>query len=229
MAALLVLDQVCAGYGPAPVLRDLDLRIEEGEIVALLGANGAGKTTSMLAIAGALPLQSGQIRFDGSPLRGPLHRRASRGLAYISESRSLFPNLSVLDNLKLGRGPVHAAFELFPELEALASRRAGLLSGGEQQMLAVSRALAGRPRLLLVDELSLGLAPLVVDRLMRALTTAAGNGLAVLLVEQHARKALAVASRGVVLCRGAVNLTGTGAELLARDDDVRRAYLHGAE
>ena len=227
MSALLEMRGVCAGYGPAPALREVDLDVEEGEIVALLGANGAGKSTSLMAIAGVLPVQRGRIGFAGSTLRGPLHRRAGRGIAYISESRSLFPNLSVVDNLRLGRGRVDAAFALFPELAGLAARRAGLLSGGEQQMLAVSRALAAKPRLLLVDELSLGLAPLVVDRLMRALSAAAREGVAVLLVEQHARKALGVAARGGVLCRGAVNLTGSGAELLARDEDVRRAYLHG--
>ena len=227
MSALLEMRGVSAGYGPAPVLREVDLDVHEGEIVALLGANGAGKSTSLMTVAGVLPVQRGRIGFAGATLRGPLHRRAGRGIAYISESRSLFPNLSVVDNLRLGRGRVDTAFALFPELAELAGRRAGLLSGGEQQMLAVSRALAAQPRLLLVDELSLGLAPLIVDRLMQALAAAAREGVAVLLVEQHARKALAVAARGVVLCRGAVNLTGTGAELLARDEDVRRAYLHG--
>jgi branched-chain amino acid transport system ATP-binding protein len=228
VTALLELRGIRAGYGAASVLRDVDFKIDEGEIVALLGANGAGKSTTMLTVGGVLPLQAGEIRFAGSPLRGPLHRRAGRGVALITETRSLFPNLSVVDNLRLGRGPVEAALQLFPELQPLLSRRAGLLSGGEQQMLSVSRALAARPRLLLVDELSLGLAPLVVDRLMEALVAASREGVAVLLVEQHARKALSIAARGVVLCRGAVNLTGSGPELLARADDVRRAYLSGA-
>jgi len=227
MTPLLELRGVRSGYGAAPVLRDVDLTVEPGEIVALLGANGAGKSTTMLTIGGELRLQAGEVRFGGAPLRGPLHRRARRGITLITEDRALFTNLSVADNLRLGRGPVRAAIELFPELEPLLGRRTGLLSGGEQQMLKVSRALAARPRLLLIDELSLGLAPLVVDRLMDAVVSAARDGAGVLLVEQHAHKALRVASRGYVLCRGAIDLTGSGAELLDRFEDVRRAYLHG--
>jgi branched-chain amino acid transport system ATP-binding protein len=225
MAPLLDLKGVRSGYGAAPVLRDVNLRVDEGEIVALLGANGAGKTTTMLTICGELALQAGEILFGGVPLRGPLHRRARRGIALVTEERSLFENLSAADNLRLGRGPTRRALELFPELERLLATRAGLLSGGEQQMLKVSRALAARPRLLLVDELSLGLAPLVVDRLPHAIVAASAEGTAVLLVEQHARKALRVAGRGYVLCRGEVDLTGTSGELLERDDDLRRSYL----
>lgn len=228
MSALLELRGVRSGYGAVPVLRDLDLTVDRGEIVALLGANGAGKSTTMLTIGGELKLQGGEISFDGRPARGPLHRRVRRGMALITETRALFPALTVADNLRLGRGSVDDALALFPELEPLLSRRAGLLSGGEQQMLSVSRALAARPELLLVDELSLGLAPLAVDRLLDALVAAAARGTGVLLVEQHARKALAIATRGYVLCRGAVNLSGTAADLLERDDEVRRAYLHGS-
>lgn len=225
MTPVLELKGVSAGYGAAPVLRDVDLTVQEGEIVALLGANGAGKSTTMLTIGGELDLKGGEILFGGAPLRGPLHRRARRGIALITEERSLFTHLSVVDNLRLGRGPIEIAVELFPELKPLLARRAGLLSGGEQQMVTVSRALAARPRLLLVDELSLGLAPLVVDRLLRAVVAAAADGTAVLLVEQHARKALGIARRGYVLCRGAVDLSGTGAELLDRFEDVQRSYL----
>src|SRR5262249_24070123 len=163
-------------YGGAPVLRGIDLVVEAGEIVALLGANGAGKSTTMLAIAGELALAGGEIRFDGSVLRGPLHRRARRGIALITDDRALFARPAVADTLRLGRGGIAPAVAGFPELEPLLGRRAGLLSGGEQQMLTLGRALAMRPRLLLVDELSLGLAPVIVDRLMTAIQAAAESG-----------------------------------------------------
>jgi branched-chain amino acid transport system ATP-binding protein len=228
MSTLLELRDVRSGYGSVPVLRDVSLTVDRGEIVALLGANGAGKSTTMLTVGGELKLLGGEIRVDGSALRGPLNRRVRRGMALITETRALFPSLTVADNLRLGRGKVDDAVALFPELGPLMSRRAGLLSGGEQQMLSVSRALAARPELLLVDELSLGLAPLAVDRLLAAIVEASAFGTGVLLVEQHARKALEIATHGYVLCRGAVNLAGTGRELLGRDDEVRRAYLHGS-
>ena len=213
-----------AGYGDVPVLHGLDLRVEPGELVALLGPNGAGKTTTMLALAGVLP-STGTVRFEGTPLTGPLHRRARRGIGLIPEERAVFRQLSTRTNLSLGSGGVDGALSLFPELEALLDRQAGLLSGGEQQMVVLARALAAAPRLLLVDELSLGLAPLIVKRLLTALREAAGRGLGVLLVEQHAGQALAVADRGYVLRRGTIELEGTGDDLLTRLDEIERSYL----
>jgi len=214
------------GYGDLPVVVDVDLHVDEGEVVALLGANGAGKSTTILAIAGALPSQ-GTLTFDGQPLRGPVHRRARRGLGLIPEGRSVFVGLTTERNLQLGRGSLDSALELFPELRPLLNRKAGLLSGGEQQILGLARALAGQPRLLLVDELSLGLAPKIVQRLLTALRVAAERGAAVLLVEQHARQALAVADRGYVMSRGRCEITGTGTELLTRIADIEHTYLHG--
>jgi branched-chain amino acid transport system ATP-binding protein len=201
------------------------MHIHAGEVVALLGPNGAGKTTTVRTIAGELPACAGTLRYQGRMLRGPLHRRARAGIATIPEERAIFSRLSTLANLRLGRGDVEAVLELFPELEPLLDRRAGLLSGGEQQMLVVGRAIAANPKLLLVDELSLGLAPLVVERLLRALRRAAGGGTAVLLIEQHARKALAIADRGYVMRRGRLRMEGSSAELLDRFDEIEGSYL----
>jgi branched-chain amino acid transport system ATP-binding protein len=169
------------------------------------------------------------VRYDDRPLTGPLHRRARRGLGLITEERAVFRQLSTETNLALGAGGVNGALGVFPELERLLDRKAGLLSGGEQQMLVLARALAARPRLLLVDELSLGLAPLMVTRLLTAIGEAASDGMSVLLVEQHARQALEVADRAYVLLRGAIELEGTGAELLARLPEIERTYLGGLD
>jgi branched-chain amino acid transport system ATP-binding protein len=228
VTALLDVHSLSIGYGDLPVVVDVDLRVDEGEVVALLGANGAGKSTTMLALAGALA-SDGTILFEGEPLVGPVHRRARRGIGFIPERRAVFMGLSTKRNLQLGRGSVAAALELFPELEPLLERKAGLLSGGEQQILGLARALAGRPRLLLVDELSLGLAPKIVQRLLRALRAAADDGAGVLLVEQHARQALGIADRGYVMARGRCELSGTGTELTERMHDIERTYLHGPE
>ena len=215
-----------AGYGDVPVVHGIDLDVAAGELVALLGPNGAGKTTTMLALGGVLP-STGELRFDGQPMTGPLHRRARRGLGFITEERAVFRQLSTRVNLELGRGGIAGALEIFPELERLLDRQAGLLSGGEQQMLVLARALAAGPRLLLVDELSLGLAPMIVQRLLVALRSAADAGTAVLIVEQHAQQALDVADRAYVLLRGTVELEGTGTELRARIGDIERTYLGG--
>ena len=214
------------GYGDVPVVRGLDLRVGSGELVTLLGPNGAGKTTTMLALGGVLP-STGQVTLDGTSFSGPLHRRARRGLGFITEDRAVFRQLSTRTNLELGAGGVDGAITLFPELERLLDRQAGLLSGGEQQMLVLARALAAKPRLLLVDELSLGLAPMIVHRLLAALRRAADDGTAVLIVEQHAQQALAVADRGYVLLRGRIELEGSGAELRSRIVDIERTYLGG--
>ncbi len=226
MTALLEVRKLSVGYGDLPVVVDLNLHVEAGEVVALLGANGAGKSTTILALAGALP-SKGEILFDGLPLRGPVHRRARRGISIIPEGRSVFMGLSTERNLQLGPGSLEAALDLFPELRPLLPRRAGMLSGGEQQILGLARALGAQPRLLLVDELSLGLAPMIVQRLLGALRDAAARGAGVLLVEQHARQALAVTDRGYVMSRGRCDLSGTGAELLAGLSDIEQTYLHG--
>jgi branched-chain amino acid transport system ATP-binding protein len=196
---------VTAGYGDLAAVRDLNLSVNAGEIVALFGPNGAGKTTTLLACVGLLPCTSGAVRWHGQPAPMSLHRLARRGVAYVPEGRSVTTSLSVRENLQLGRGDVDHAVAVFPELRPLLDRKAGLLSGGEQQMLTLGRALASRPRALLVDELSLGLAPLIVKRLLLALRHAADEtGLAVLLVEQQARNALEVADRWYLLKSGAV-------------------------
>jgi branched-chain amino acid transport system ATP-binding protein len=194
-----------AGYGDLAAVRDLSIDVRAGEIVALFGPNGAGKTTTLLACVGLLPCMSGEIRWLGERSTQPMHRLARSGLAYVPEGRSVTTGLSVADNLRIGRGTVDQALAIFPELEPLLDRPAGLLSGGEQQMLVLGRALAGNPRALLVDELSLGLAPLIVERLLGVLREAAErDGLAVLLVEQQAREALSVADRWYLLRGGAL-------------------------
>jgi sulfate-transporting ATPase len=216
-----------AGYGDLAAVRDLDLSVYAGEVVALLGPNGAGKSTTLLTLAGELRPLSGEVRFLGATRRWPLHARVRHGLGFVPEERGVVSELSAGGNLRLGRGSLRAALELFPELEPLLRRRAALLSGGEQQMLTLGRALAAEPRLLLVDELSLGLAPLVVERLLRAVRAAADSGVGVLLVEQHAAEALRVADRAIVLRRGQVELEGSAAELREHVSDLESAYLTG--
>lgn len=222
---VLELQGITAGYGGSPAIEDVALSIQGGEIVALLGPNGAGKTTTILTVVGELGHSAGTLSYQGQPLSGALNRRARKGIGYIPEERAIFPRLSVGANLRLGKGGVEPAVALFPELEALLGRRAGVLSGGEQQMLVVSRALAAQPALLLIDELSLGLAPLVVERLLRAVKQAAEQGTAVLLVEQHARKALAISDRAYVMQRGRIHLEGSGSELLDRFVEIEESYL----
>ena len=221
--------ELAAGYGDLAAVRDLDLEVRAGEVVALLGPNGAGKTTTLLTIAGELPPLAGEVQCLDLPRRAPLHRRVRRGLAFVPEERAVFTSLTVSGNLRLRPGATAGATELFPELTPLLRRRAGLLSGGEQQMLTLGRALAGTPRLLLVDELSLGLAPLVLRRLLLAVRAAADAGVGVLLVEQHASDALSIADRGIVLRRGRVVLEGPADELRAHIGDLESAYLSGLD
>ncbi|GMU78408.1 MAG: ABC transporter ATP-binding protein [Acidimicrobiia bacterium] len=214
-----------AGYGELAAVRDLDLAVNAGQVVALIGPNGAGKTSTLLALAGELPLMGGEVRWMGEVTRAPMHKRCRSGLGFLTEERSVIMSLTTADNLRLAGVPVDAACELFPELTPLLRRTAGLLSGGEQQMLSLARALGRAPRVLLADELSLGLAPLVVERLLTAVRAAADSGVGVLLVEQHVRQALAIADHVYVMDRGSVVLSGPVAEVHDRLDEIEAAYL----
>jgi branched-chain amino acid transport system ATP-binding protein len=233
--ALLEVDRIDVFYDDVQVLHGLSLEVRRGEIVTLLGSNGAGKTTTLRAIMGLRPPRGGQVRFRGQPLGAlPAAGRAELGLALVPEGRELWPQLSVLENLELGaytrraRGNVRAnlarMFAMFPRLDERRRQLAGSLSGGEQQMCAIARALMSEPALLMVDELSLGLAPLLVDQLMAAIGELHRSGMTILLVEQNLRKALAVAERGVIIETGRLRLAGTSAEL-ADNPEIRAAYL----
>jgi ABC-type branched-subunit amino acid transport system ATPase component len=224
-APVLAARALTAGYGTIPAVRGLDLELAGGEVTVLLGANGAGKTTTVLTLAGALRPLSGVVELDGVPTSARLHRRVRLGTALVTDDRTVFMDMTVAENLKVGASRPELALDLFPELQPHLRRQAGLLSGGQQQMLALGRALASKPRALLVDELSLGLAPVVTERLFVAVREAANRGVAVLLVEQYARRALALADRVLVLRRGEVALTGSGGELRSRIDDIEQAYL----
>jgi branched-chain amino acid transport system ATP-binding protein len=229
MTTVLETRKMSTGYSGQPVVHELDLQIEAGEVVCLLGPNGAGKTTTMLALAGELPLLSGEVLFDGKPTTARLHRRARNGMSYVTEERSVFKGLTTRDNFRVAGLDPATAVELFPELEKRMGVRGGLLSGGEQQMLTLARALARGPRLLLADELSLGLAPLLVDRLLQAVRRAAKErGTAVLMVEQHAHKALKYADRAIVMRRGRVEFSVSAEEARHRFGEVEQAYLTSA-
>ena len=212
------------GYGSGPVVSDVDLTVRAGEVCVLLGANGAGKTTALLAISGELPLLGGSVALHGAACTLPLWGRARRGLSYISADHAVIKGLSVQDNLRLSRGRPDLGLELFPELGEHRRRLAGLLSGGQQRMLSLAMALCGKPRLLLADEMSLGLAPQIVSRLLTSVRAAADSGIAVVLVEQHARKALRVADHAVLLERGRVTRRADAAAMATLLDDAS-AYL----
>lgn len=217
-----------AGYGEVAVVHDIDLEIRPGEIVALLGPNGAGKSTTLLALAGELAPLTGSVEFDGSKSTDPLFKRARNGLAFVPEERSVFREMSCADNLRVGMADIDAALELFPDLRRRIKVPGGMLSGGEQQMLSLGRALSLKPRILLADELSMGLAPLIVQRLLGAVRAAADQGAGVLLVEQHIRQVLKVADRVHILRRGKIEISGTAAEIWDRLDEIEAAYLSGA-
>ena len=219
-------NKLTTGYGAQAVIHDINIEVRAGEVVTLLGPNGAGKTTTLLALSGELPLQSGEVLIDGMVTTAPLHKRAKNGLTFVTEERSVFKGLSTRDNLRVGGVTVEAAVALFPELERRLDVRGGLLSGGEQQMLTLARALSRKPRVLLADELSMGLAPLVVKRLLEAVRAAADmQGTAVLLVEQHVRKALVYADRAYVMRRGRIELSGTADEMRSRITEIEEQYL----
>ena len=232
---LLEVEQLVAGYGPIRALDGVSLSVEPGELVAIIGANGAGKTTLLMAISGVVRPRAGGIRLAGRSLVGlPPHEVMRAGIGHAPEGRRIFPRLTVRENLELGgyaqddrarlARDIDEACGLFPLLGQRLGQLGGTLSGGEQQMLAIARALVGRPRLLLLDEPSLGLAPLIVAKVFEVIQALSTRGIGVLLVEQNARAALRLASRGWVLETGRVTLTGSGAELAA-DRRVRDAYL----
>jgi branched-chain amino acid transport system ATP-binding protein len=223
-------------YGQIRAVRGIDLSVARGELVCLIGANGAGKTTTLKALAGALTPSGGEILFDGEAVTGqPSHELVRRGIALVPEGRGIFARLTVEENLKMGayirrdadiRPDLERSYALFPRLAERRRQLAGTLSGGEQQMLAIARGLLSRPRLLLLDEPGMGLAPLLVQRIFDTIRTIAQEGMTLLLVAQNARLALAVSQRGYVLENGLVTLSGVSSELLA-NSQVQRAYLGG--
>jgi branched-chain amino acid transport system ATP-binding protein len=231
--SLLELSHVDVRYGTIPALRGVDLYVDEGEIVALLGANGAGKTTTLRTISGLVHPYRGVVRFAGQAISLlPPHEVVALGIGHVPEGRRIFPRLSVMENLEMGayrrRGKLTddlaRVFALFPILEKRVRQDGGTLSGGEQQMLAIGRALMSRPRLLLLDEPSMGLAPLIVEAIFDIIEQIRSSGATILLVEQNAAQALELADRGYVLENGAIVMTDRAATLLD-DDRIRRAYL----
>jgi len=232
---VLELNDVHADYGNIQALMGVSLTVEPGEIVALIGANGAGKTTTLRVIAGLLHPRGGTVALEGRAITGLApHLVHRRGLGLVPEGRCIFPGLTVMENLEMGayvlndkariQANLENAFQLFPRLKERASQKGGTLSGGEQQMLAIARGLMAEPRLLLLDEPSMGLAPVLVDQIFEIIQDLNARGTTILLVEQNALMALSIASRGYVLQTGSIVLTGTGPDLLA-NDLVRRAYL----
>jgi branched-chain amino acid transport system ATP-binding protein len=235
VSTLLELANVDVHYGAIHALRGVSFRVEEGTIVTLIGANGAGKSSTLRAVSGMLKPTAGSIRYSGGDIAGQKpHKLVARGLCHAPEGRGIFPNLTVRENLLLGaflrrdkpeiEADMEKGFELFPVLRERADQSAGTLSGGEQQMLAIARALMARPRLLLLDEPSLGLAPQITETIFRIIVDINKAGVTILLVEQNAHLALGIAHQGYVLETGAVVQSGTGQELL-HSPEIRKAYL----
>ena len=237
-APLLLCRGVSTYYGKIIALREVDVEVNEGEIVTMIGANGAGKSTLMMTIFGRPRARSGHIEFDGQDITGvPTHEIARLRIAQSPEGRRIFPRMSVAENLQMGADATDCSeaerasgleriFTLFPRLKERMTQRGGTLSGGEQQMLAIARALMSRPQLLLLDEPSLGLAPLIVKQIFAVLAELNSQGMTVFLVEQNAFHALKLAHRGYVMVSGTITMTGTGKDLLARPE-IRQAYLEG--
>ncbi len=235
--ALLEVESIHSYYGHIHALRGVSLRVEEGEVVTLIGSNGAGKTTTLRSIHGILPPREGRIVFRGEEIQGkPAHDMIKKGIAQSPEGRKIFPRMTVLENLEMGayhrsdragiQEDLDRVYDLFPRLKERVKQEAGTLSGGEQQMLAIGRALMSRPKLLLLDEPSMGLAPVLVERIFQTIEEINKQGTTILLVEQNANIALEVAARGYVLETGAV-VEAASAEKLREDPKVREAYLGG--
>lgn len=234
MHDLLVIENLRAGYGAVEVLRSVDMHVAPGELIALLGSNGAGKTTLNAVVSGLVPARSGKVVFDGEDLTGVHYRRiVQAGLIQVPEGRKIFPNLTVIENLELGaftraRNKIAEnmakVFETFPRLHERAVQLAGTMSGGEQQMLAIGRGLMAEPKLLILDEPSLGLSPLLVEEMFALIAKLRADGLAILLVEQNVGQSLDIADRAYVMENGTIRFSGTSQQLLA-SDALRQAYL----
>ena len=233
---MLEIHQIDASYGPIQALRNVSMNVSQGEIVTLIGANGAGKSTLLMTIFGSPRASKGYIKYQGRDITNiAMHEVGRLGIAQVPEGRRIFPAMTVEENLIMGTLPIgdehmeadrETMFAMFPRLKERRNQRAGTLSGGEQQMLAIGRALMSRPKLLLLDEPSLGLAPLIVKQILNSLRDIAAQGTTIFLVEQNANHALRLADRGYVLVNGEIRLSGTGEELLV-NPEVRAAYLGG--
>jgi branched-chain amino acid transport system ATP-binding protein len=238
MTAMLELENIRAGYNDAIAIEDISLTIGQGEVVCLLGANGAGKTTTMRVVTGLIPLLSGTVRYNGEDIsQMPTHDRVTAGICLSPEGRQVFPDLTVMENLSLGsfnrrarpnrKQTLDQVLTLFPKLAERGGQAAGLMSGGEQQMLAIGRALMGQPKLLALDEPSLGLSPKMVSTVFESIQTVARSGITILLVEQNTRAALSIAQRGYVLSAGRVVHEGTATDL-AQSEMVQKAFVGAA-
>ncbi|WP_344529296.1 ABC transporter ATP-binding protein [Streptomyces albiaxialis] len=235
MMPLLEVEDLRVAYGKIEAVKGISFQVEAGEVVTLIGTNGAGKTTTLRTLSGLLKPLAGKIIFDGVPLLGvPAHKIVAMGMAHSPEGRRIFPRLSIEENLKLGAflrkdeqaitGDIQRAYDLFPILGERRRQAAGTLSGGEQQMLAMGRALMSRPKLLMLDEPSMGLSPIMMQKIMSTIRELKADGTTILLVEQNAQAALSLADHGHVMEIGKISLSGTGEELM-HDESVRKAYL----
>ncbi|MCX4646108.1 ABC transporter ATP-binding protein [Streptomyces sp. NPDC055059] len=235
MSALLEVEDLRVAYGKIEAVKGISFSVQQGEVVTLIGTNGAGKTTTLRTLSGLLKPLSGKITFDGKPLTGvPAHKIVAMGLAHSPEGRRIFPRLSIAENLQLGaflrkdtagiEKDIQRAYDLFPILGERRKQAAGTLSGGEQQMLAMGRALMSQPKLLMLDEPSMGLSPIMMQKIMATIVELKSQGTTILLVEQNAQAALSLADHGHVMEVGTVVLSGTGQDLL-HDESVRKAYL----
>ncbi|MFB7373926.1 ABC transporter ATP-binding protein [Streptomyces sp. NPDC056222] len=235
MTALLEVEDLRVAYGKIEAVKGISFSVDAGQVVTLIGTNGAGKTTTLRTLSGLIKPASGKITFDGQVLNGiPAHKVVSLGMAHSPEGRHIFPKLTIAENLQLGaflrkdkdgiEKDVQRAYDLFPILGERRKQAAGTLSGGEQQMLAMGRALMSQPKLLMLDEPSMGLSPIMMQKIMETIATLKAEGMTILLIEQNAQAALSLADYGYVLEVGSVKLSGTGQDLL-HDDEVRKTYL----